>query len=63
MPAHRESSWQLYDFAGQQESYFTTKQARAAGFAENTHACMWSQGRGHQRRLRGEQKQIRKMEK
>jgi predicted transcriptional regulator of viral defense system len=35
--AHRESSRQLYEFAEQQQGYFTTKQAKAAGFAENTH--------------------------
>jgi hypothetical protein len=35
--SHRESSRQLYEFAEQQQGYFTTKQAKAAGFAENTH--------------------------
>jgi predicted transcriptional regulator of viral defense system len=33
----RESSRQLYEFAEQHQGYFTTKQAKAAGFAENTH--------------------------
>ena len=35
--SYRESSRQLYEFAEQQQGYFTTKQAKAAGFAENTH--------------------------
>jgi hypothetical protein len=35
--SHRASSRQLYEFAEQQQGYFTTKQAKAAGFAENTH--------------------------
>lgn len=35
--SNRESSRQLYEFAEQQQGYFTTKQAKAAGFAENTH--------------------------
>ncbi|MCL2659097.1 MAG: type IV toxin-antitoxin system AbiEi family antitoxin domain-containing protein [Acidobacteriaceae bacterium] len=33
----RESSQQLYELAEQQQGYFTTKQAKAAGFTENTH--------------------------
>lgn len=33
----RESSRQLYELAEQHQGYFTTKQAKAAGFAENTH--------------------------
>jgi hypothetical protein len=33
----RAPSRQLFEFAEQQQGYFTTKQAKAAGFAENTH--------------------------
>ncbi len=32
----RESARQLYEIA-EQQGYFTTKQAKAAGFAENRH--------------------------
>src|SRR6202140_2248475 len=35
--SHREASRRLFDFAEQQQGFFTAKQARAAGFAENTH--------------------------
>jgi putative AbiEi antitoxin of type IV toxin-antitoxin system len=35
--AHRDASVRLFDLAQQQQGYFTTKQAKAAGFAENTH--------------------------
>ena len=35
--SHREASRRLFDFAQQQQGFFTTKQAKAAGFAENTH--------------------------
>jgi len=35
--SHREASRRLFDFAEQQQGFFTTKQANAAGFAENTH--------------------------
>jgi hypothetical protein len=35
--SHREASRRLFDFAEQQQGLFTTKQAKAAGFAENTH--------------------------
>ncbi len=35
--SHRESSRRLFDIAEQQQGFFTTKQAKAAGFAENTH--------------------------
>ncbi len=35
--SHREASRQLFEFAEQQQGFFTTKQAKAAGFAENTH--------------------------
>src|SRR5208282_2719918 len=35
--SHREASWRLFEIAEQQEGFFTTKQAKAAGFAENTH--------------------------
>jgi hypothetical protein len=35
--SHREASRQLFDLAEQQQGFFTTKQAKAAGFAENTH--------------------------
>jgi hypothetical protein len=33
----QEASRRLFDLAEQQQGYFTTKQAKAAGFAENTH--------------------------
>ena len=35
--SHSEASRRLFDFAEQQQGFFTTKQAKAAGFAENTH--------------------------
>ena len=35
--SHREASRRLFDFAEQQQGLFTAKQAKAAGFAENTH--------------------------
>jgi predicted transcriptional regulator of viral defense system len=35
--SHREASRRLFGFAEQQQGFFTTKQAKAAGFAENTH--------------------------
>jgi predicted transcriptional regulator of viral defense system len=35
--SHREASRQLFDLAERQQGFFTTKQAKAAGFAENTH--------------------------
>jgi len=35
--SHREASARLFELAQQQQGYFTTKQAKAAGFAENTH--------------------------
>ena len=35
--SHREASSRLFDLAEQQQGFFTTKQAKAAGFAENTH--------------------------
>ena len=35
--SHREASRRLFDIAEQQQGFFTTKQAKAAGFAENTH--------------------------
>lgn len=35
--SHREASRLLFDVAEQQQGFFTTKQAKAAGFAENTH--------------------------
>jgi predicted transcriptional regulator of viral defense system len=35
--SHREASRRLFDFVEQQQGFFTTKQAKAAGFAENTH--------------------------
>jgi len=34
---HRESERRLFEIAEAQEGFFTTKQAKAAGFAENTH--------------------------
>jgi hypothetical protein len=33
----REASRRLFDLAEQQQGFFTTKRAKAAGFAENTH--------------------------
>lgn len=35
--SHREAVRKLFDIAEQQQGFFTTKQAKAAGFAENTH--------------------------
>jgi predicted transcriptional regulator of viral defense system len=35
--SHREASRRLFEIAVQQQGFFTTKQAKAAGFAENTH--------------------------
>jgi len=35
--SHREALRRLFDIADQQQGFFTTKQAKAAGFAENTH--------------------------
>ena len=35
--SHREASRRLFEAAEQQQGFFTTKQAKAAGFAENTH--------------------------
>ena len=35
--ARREAAKRLYEIAEGQEGFFTTKQAKAAGFAENTH--------------------------
>jgi predicted transcriptional regulator of viral defense system len=35
--SHREASRRLFDLAEEQQGFFTTKQAKAAGFAENTH--------------------------
>jgi hypothetical protein len=35
--SHREASRRLFDIADPQQGFFTTKQAKAAGFAENTH--------------------------
>ena len=35
--SHREALRRLFNFAEQQQGFFTTKQAKAAGFAENTH--------------------------
>ena len=35
--SHREASRRLYETAEAQQGFFTTKQAKAAGFAENTH--------------------------
>jgi hypothetical protein len=35
--SHLEASRRLFEFAEQQQGFFTTKQAKAAGFAENTH--------------------------
>jgi predicted transcriptional regulator of viral defense system len=33
----KQAAKRLYDIAEEQQSFFTTKQAKAAGFAENTH--------------------------
>ena len=35
--SHREAARRLFEFAERQQGFFTAKQARAAGFAENTH--------------------------
>jgi hypothetical protein len=35
--SHREASQRLFEIAETQQGFFTTKQAKAAGFAENTH--------------------------
>jgi predicted transcriptional regulator of viral defense system len=35
--SHREASRRLFEIAEEQQGFFTTKQAKAAGFAENTH--------------------------
>jgi predicted transcriptional regulator of viral defense system len=35
--SHREASRRLFEIAELQQGFFTTKQAKAAGFAENTH--------------------------
>ena len=35
--SHREASRRLFEIAETQQGFFTTKQAKAAGFAENTH--------------------------
>jgi len=35
--SHREAARRLFEFAELQQGFFTAKQARAAGFAENTH--------------------------
>lgn len=35
--SHREASRRLFEVAEQQQGFFTTKQAKAAGFAGNTH--------------------------
>jgi predicted transcriptional regulator of viral defense system len=35
--SHREASRRLFEYADQQQGFFTAKQAKAAGFAENTH--------------------------
>jgi predicted transcriptional regulator of viral defense system len=35
--SHRDASRRLYEVAEAQQGFFTAKQARAAGFAENTH--------------------------
>lgn len=35
--SHREAARRLFEIAEQQQGFFSTKQAKAAGFAENTH--------------------------
>lgn len=37
MRAHREAERRLFELAESQQGFFTAKQAKAAGFAENTH--------------------------
>ncbi len=37
MRAHREAERRLFEVAESQQGFFTAKQAKAAGFAENTH--------------------------
>jgi predicted transcriptional regulator of viral defense system len=35
--SHQDAAARLFELAQEQQGYFTTKQAKAAGFAENTH--------------------------
>src|SRR4029453_4144563 len=35
--SHREAARRLFEIAEQQQGFFTAKQAKEAGFAENTH--------------------------
>ena len=35
--SHREAAQRLFELAQEQQGFFTAKQAKAAGFAENTH--------------------------
>ena len=35
--SHREAARHLFEFAEQQQGFFTTKQAKADGLAETTH--------------------------
>ncbi len=42
--SRREASRRLFDLADQQQGFFTTKQAKAAGFAENTHPYLVQAG-------------------
>jgi predicted transcriptional regulator of viral defense system len=35
--SHQDANTRLFELAQEQQGYFTTKQAKAAGFAENTH--------------------------
>ena len=43
---HRESERRLFETAEAQEGFFTTKEAKAAGFAENTHPYHVRSGTG-----------------
>lgn len=48
--SHKDASRRLFEIAEQQQGFFTTKQAKAAGFAENTHPYhvqTWSWIREH----------------
>ena len=35
--SHKDATRRLFEVAEEQQGFFTTKQAKAAGFAENTH--------------------------
>jgi hypothetical protein len=44
--SHREASRRLFEVAEQQQGFFTTKQAKAAGFAETPILTMFRSGTG-----------------